>query len=103
MEWSPELQPAYGVYAVECIDSNGIAEPAVANWGVRPTVEKHSAKPLLESHLLKISGNIPQVGDTLRVRWLHRIRSEKKFDSLDDLKTQIAKDEIQAKRFLGLT
>ena len=103
MAWSPELQPAFGVYAVECISSDGIAEPAVANWGVRPTVEKDSVKPLLESHLLKVSGTLPKVGDTVRVRWLHRIRGEKKFESLDDLKAQISKDEIQAKKLLGLT
>ncbi|MSR71815.1 MAG: riboflavin biosynthesis protein RibF [Opitutia bacterium] len=103
MAWSPELQPAFGVYAVECIGAEGIAEPAVANWGVRPTVEKDPVKPLLESHLLKVSGTLPQAGDTIRVRWLYRIRGEKKFESLDDLKAQIAKDEIQAKKLLGLT
>jgi riboflavin kinase/FMN adenylyltransferase len=102
MAWEPELQPAYGVYAVECISASGIAEPAVANWGVRPTVEKDTVKPLLESHLLKVSGNLPQTGDKVRVRWLYRIRGEKKFDSIDDLKAQIAKDEIQAKKLLGL-
>ena len=103
MAWNPELQPAYGVYAVECISVNGIAEPAVANWGIRPTVEKNAVKPLLESHLLKVSGVLPEVGHTMRVRWLYRIRGEKKFGSLDDLKAQISKDEIQAKKLLGLT
>ena len=102
MAWNPELHPAFGVYAVECIGSNGIAEPAIANWGIRPTVEKAPVQPLLESHLLKVSGTLPHVGDSLRVRWLHRIRGEKKFESLDELKTQIAKDEVQAKKLLGL-
>lgn len=102
MAWNPELQPAFGVYAVECINSSGIAEPAIANWGMRPTVEKNAEKPLLESHLLKINGNIPHVGESLRVRWLYRIRAEKKFGSLEELKIQITKDEVQAKKLLGL-
>lgn len=102
MSWAPELLPALGVYAVECVSAEGIAEPAIANWGLRPTVEQNATAPLLESHLLKVSGRLPSVGQQIRIRWLHRIRSEKKFASLEDLKAQISKDEVIARKFLGL-
>ena len=97
--WEPELQPAYGVYAVEVI-FKGEALPAVANYGQRPTVESGPAAPLLEAHVLR--GQAPTTGDTVRVRWLRRIRTEQKFADLTALQAQIAKDTATAKQALGL-
>ncbi len=97
--WEPELKPAYGVYAVEVI-FNGEAMPAVANYGQRPTVESGPVAPLLEAHVLR--GTAPTTGDTVRVRWVRRLRSEQKFADLADLQAQIAKDSTAAKQALGL-
>ena len=38
-------------------------------------------------------------GDVLRVRFLHRLRDEKKFGSLDELKTQINRDVSRAQAY----
>lgn len=102
LSWNPELIPAYGVYAVECVTPEGTAEAGVANWGLRPTVENHNVKPLLETHLLQPVGKIPVVGDCVRVRWLKRLRDEIKFPHTEALKSQIAVDESLAKKFHGL-
>jgi riboflavin kinase/FMN adenylyltransferase len=97
--WEPELKPAYGVYAVEVI-FNGEAMPAVANYGQRPTVESGPVAPLLEAHVLR--GTAPTTGDSVRVRWVRRLRSEQKFADLAALQAQIAKDSTAAKQALGL-
>ena len=97
--WEPELKPAYGVYAVEVI-FKGEAMPAVANYGQRPTVESGPVAPLLEAHVLR--GTAPTTGDTVRVRWVRRLRTEQKFADLAALQAQIAKDSAQAKQALGL-
>jgi len=99
LAWEPELRPAYGVYAVEVI-FNGEAMPAVANYGQRPTVESGPVAPLLEAHVLR--GAAPTTGDTVRVRWVRRLRAEQKFADLAALQAQIAKDSAQAKQALGL-
>jgi riboflavin kinase/FMN adenylyltransferase len=97
--WEPELKPAYGVYAVEVI-FKGEALPAVANYGQRPTVESGPVAPLLEAHILR--GTAPTTGDTVRVRWIRRLRAEQKFADLAALQEQIAKDSATAKQALGL-
>jgi riboflavin kinase/FMN adenylyltransferase len=97
--WQPELQPAYGVYAVEVV-FQGEALPAVANYGQRPTVESGPVAPLLEAHVLR--GAAPTTGDTVRVRWVRRLRAEQKFADLAALQGQIAKDSDLARQTLGL-
>jgi riboflavin kinase/FMN adenylyltransferase len=99
LAWEPELRPAYGVYAVEVI-FNGEAMPAVANYGQRPTVESGPVAPLLEAHVLR--GVAPTTGDDVRVRWVRRLRTERKFTDLAALQAQIAKDSAQARQVLGL-
>ena len=102
LRWQPELIPAHGVYAAEVVTPEGVAEPAVLNWGVRPTVEAAPASPLLEAHLLRPSGPVPTTGDRIRVRWLDRIRDERRFDSLEALRAQIERDRAEAGGRLGL-
>ncbi len=102
LPWSPELLPAFGVHAAEVITPEGVAEPAVMNWGVRPTVEDGPVAPLAEAHLLRPSGRVPVPGDRIRLRWLGRIRGERKFDGLDALRAQVAADIAKAREMLGL-
>jgi riboflavin kinase/FMN adenylyltransferase len=99
LAWEPELRPAYGVYAVEVV-FHGEALPAVANYGLRPTVESGPVAPLLEAHVLR--GEAPTTGDAVRVRWLRRLRAEQKFADVEALRTQIAKDAAQARQALGV-
>jgi len=66
---------------------------AVANYGLRPTVEQ-SIQPRLEVHLL---GECPfGAGDGIKVEWLRFLRPEKKFAGLEQLQTQIAEDRTAA-------
>lgn len=98
LTWSPELQPLYGVYAVQItVPGEKETMPGVANYGLRPTVGADS-EPVLEIHLLAVSPPEFKTGDTLRVEWLSFLRPEKKFPSIDDLKAQIALDKEQATR-----
>ena len=80
-----------GVYAVKL---DGL--PSVANLGIRPTIVG-VPKLLLEVHVLDFSEDL--YGQHVRVEFLHKIRDEMKFDSLDALKTQIGKDVAVARRF----
>ena len=100
--WSPQARPAYGVYVVEAtLAGANEAKPAVANYGVRPTVEGADVQPLLEVHLLgKEDFSSYQPGDELSVELLCFLRPECKFDSLDSLKTQIAADKIEAEKLV---
>jgi len=85
-----EQLPPNGVYVVE---GNGVR--GVANIGVRPTVD-HSPRRSLEVHLF--SSEIPmQYGWDLEVAFLEKIREEQKFESLDRLKEQIARDVESAR------
>ncbi|MDP0495714.1 MAG: riboflavin biosynthesis protein RibF [Verrucomicrobiota bacterium JB024] len=97
--WEPELAPRYGVYAVRA--RANVSEkwiPGVANYGLRPTVEQGTVRPLLEAHMLEpVSWT---TGDTLTVQWLHFVRPEQKFSGLDELKAQIAADREAAAAFL---
>lgn len=102
LPWSPELRPAFGVYAVELVNADGLAEPAVANWGLRPTVESGPVEPLLETHILRASGPLPTTGAAVRIRWLHFLRHEQKFAHLPALQAQIAEDAQAAAVIHGL-
>ena len=82
-----------GVYAVKL---DGL--PSVANLGIRPTIVG-VPKLLLEVHVLDFSADL--YGQHVQVEFLHKIRDEMKFDSLDALKTQIGKDVAVARRFFA--
>ena len=82
-----------GVYAVKL---DGL--PSVANLGIRPTIVG-VPKLLLEVHVLDFADDL--YGQHVRVEFLHKIRDEMKFDSLDALKNQIAKDVAVARIFFA--
>ncbi len=103
LDWHPELLPAFGVYAVELVTPSGVAEPSIANWGLRPTVEAAAPKPVLEVHLLRPTETLPTHGESLRVRWLDYIRPEQKFADLAALERQIKSDVQKASAVHGLS
>ncbi|MBI5884390.1 MAG: riboflavin kinase [Elusimicrobia bacterium] len=67
----------------------------VCNVGVRPTVESAGRK-IVEVHLLDFDGDL--YDSELSVRFLGRIRDERRFKDLSALKAQIAKDVEGARR-----
>ena len=83
--------PRYGVYA-SVTEVNGQLYSSVTNVGVKPTVG--SDRPLAETYIIGFSGSL--YGQQVRVNLCHFIRKEMKFDSLEELRAQIAKDTQQA-------
>ena len=100
ISWSPGLRPRLGVYAVRVTGiKSAAALPAVANYGVRPTVELTS-EPRLETHVL---GACPYgAGDEITFEWLRFLRPEMKFTGLEELHAQIARDVMNARAEFSL-
>lgn len=95
------LLPAEGVYAAVAVLPDGSRRGAVVNVGRRPTVEhgESEAPVKVEVHLLGFGGNLYE--NRIRVELHGRIRSEKRFGSLDELKMQIEADCREAIALLG--
>ncbi|MDE6534927.1 MAG: riboflavin biosynthesis protein RibF [Muribaculaceae bacterium] len=79
-----QLLPSLGVYA-----GRAGSHRAVINIGRRPTLNNGSDISI-EAHVLDFHGNL--YGRHLRLEFLRRLRREKEFSGLDELKTQIQKD-----------
>ena len=88
--------PKRGVYAVTAGRSAGESIPGVANVGVRPTFDGRDET--VEAHLLGFKGDL--YGETLRVRFVDRIRDERKFENVDQLVEQIRRDIEAARQIL---
>jgi len=88
-----EQLPPDGVWSVDCRWEDDW-HSAVANLGRRPTVDS-DVERILEVHLLDWSGDL--YGKSLEVRFKSFLRPEKKFESLDALKAQIALDVQDAR------
>jgi riboflavin kinase/FMN adenylyltransferase len=86
-----EMLPPYGVYAVRADE-----RPGVMNLGVRPTVD--GTKLRIEVHLFDFNGDL--YDQSMRVHLIERVREERKFAGLDELKAQIAKDADTARAIL---
>jgi len=98
-----EMLPPDGVYAtrVELIGDDGIAGRVgsgggVTNIGVRPTVG--GAHRTVETFVFDYTGDL--YGSRLRLHLVARLRGEKRFASLDELKAQIAADAAAARQKL---
>jgi|AFSR01.1.fsa_nt_gi riboflavin kinase/FMN adenylyltransferase len=87
--------PADGVYVTATL-VGGVWRRSVTNIGYRPTVSDDRMR-VVETHILDFSENL--YGISLRTRFLHRLRSERKFASLEDLRAQIAYDVARARRY----
>ncbi|GAC1446689.1 MAG: bifunctional riboflavin kinase/FAD synthetase [Pyrinomonadaceae bacterium] len=88
--------PRRGVYVTATL-IDGAWRRSVTNIGVRPTFENETGNYLIETHILDWSGDL--YGDVVRVRFLHRLRDEKKFAGIEELKRQIAFDAHRAARY----
>ncbi len=94
------VRPARGVYSVRAGVKSGDEThwyDGVANLGVRPTVD--GSRLLLETHLFDFAGDL--YGSYLRVALVDYLRSERKFESFEALKQQIAADSRQARENLA--
>lgn len=93
-----QLLPPYGVYAAWA-EGDEKRWPAVANIGVRPTMEQTDV-PNLEAHLLEPAEDLYK--QTLRIELKAFLRDEAKFSDLDALFLQIKKDGEQSKEVLKI-
>ena len=87
--------PRNGVYVTATL-IEGAWRRSITNVGTRPTFEME-AEPSVETYVMNWSGDL--YGDVLRVRFLYRLRDEKKFASVEDLKRQIAHDVARATNY----
>ena len=92
--------PLKGVFAVTITLESGLTYTGVSNVGTRPSIEDVTAV-LLEAHLFEFSGDL--YGQRVVVSFVKKLRNEKKFDSLEQLKQQISIDSEQAKTFFNQT
>ena len=88
-----KLVPANGVYAVE-VEVLGTTYKGMCNIGMRPTVG--GASRTIETHILDFDQDI--YGLPLRIRFLRRIRDERKFPSLEALRKQLTLDALNCKK-----
>jgi len=99
LPFEAEIAPTFGVFLARYRTLSPrptTPRPAVANFGLRPTVGDETI-PLLEVHSLE---NCPaDYGDTVLVEWIRRLRPERKFDGLEELKTAISADRNEALRW----
>jgi riboflavin kinase/FMN adenylyltransferase len=93
----PYLRPRFGIYAVRGRLADGTILDGAANLGVRPTFEP--PKELLEPYFFDFEGDL--YGRTVEVELIDFLRPEAKYDSLDALKAQMAKDCDEARRRLA--
>lgn len=94
-----KIIPGDGVYAVwvTFVSDPKERHMGMCNIGYRPTVSTGGFKTI-EVHIFDFQGNI--YGQILKIEFISRLRSEKKFEDLQSLKNQLEKDQIQALRVL---
>ena len=92
-----ELIPRPGVYVTQATVDRRTC-PSVTNVGWRPTVAGKNLT--VETHLIDTS--LERSPDTLALAFLHRLRDEERFESLQQLRDQIARDCRRARRFFRL-
>lgn len=102
--WKPA---ASGIFAVQVYGLADQPIPGVANLGIRPSLDPadiNGGRVLLETHCLEWPASLgPEgaYGKIIRVELLHKLHDELKYDSLDSLKTGIAKDCDEARAFFA--
>ena len=92
----PDSLPENGVYAA-LLWLDGVPYPCVLNQGRHPTVPE--GPPTIEAHILDFQGDI--YGREAEVEYLHFLRPEVRFASLEALKAQIAADSRAAREYFA--
>ena len=92
--------PADAVYSGWCTLEDGSCYGCAINIGRRPTFHEHAEHSLLEAHLMDYDGDL--YGSEIRVEFIDFIRSERKFEGIDQLSQQLAQDVTEARIQLGM-
>lgn len=91
--------PLSGVYATKVIGAAAETLHGVTNIGTRPTIGDLT-KAILEVHILDFAGDI--YNRTIEVEFCKKMREERKFGSIDELKAQIQRDIDAGRQYFGL-
>lgn len=91
-----KLIPADGIFAVK-VQHNGSEYKGMAYIGSRPTINGMTRN--IEVNLFDFDKEI--YNETIRMEFLHFVRGDVKFNGLDELKAQIAKDKQDVLRLLS--
>lgn len=95
-----KLVPGRGVYAVDVVMPDGQTHyGGMLNIGFRPTLDDGRGTTI-ETHLFNFSGDL--YGQRLTLRFLHRLRDERRFSSLSDLRAQLRTDADTARKILAI-
>lgn len=90
--------PANGVYCTRCY-VGGIRYNCVTNVGTRPTITGSDENIVCETHIIGYDGDL--YGRKIKVEFYKLLRRERKFDSLENLKTAIKNDIKNAEEYLN--
>ncbi len=91
--------PADAVYAGWCHRADGARHPCAINIGRRPTFYEHAEQSLLEAHLIDFDGDL--YGEQVAVSFVGFLRSERKFNGIDQLIEQLKADVDDARDVLA--
>jgi riboflavin kinase/FMN adenylyltransferase len=91
--------PADGIYAGWFRGRDRVARMASISLGRRPTFYESADASLLEAYVLDFDGDL--YGQPASVQFVHRLRGEVKFESIDALVAQIAQDVETTRRVLS--
>lgn len=92
-----KLIPMNGVYAIRA-ELKGSLYGGMLNIGFRPTLDSASAVKTIEAHLFEASGEF--YGEHVVVHFVKRIRDERRFSGIEELRRQLVKDQSVAKDIL---
>jgi riboflavin kinase/FMN adenylyltransferase len=96
----PKRSPLAGIFVVECLlQGETLWRQGVASVGRRPTVNP-TAAPLLEVHLLDYAADLYR--RHLQVRFLRKLRDERKYEDVPALRAAIAGDAAQARSYFAM-
>ena len=89
----------YGVYAVKIHFKNNLDNYffGIANYGIKPTFSK--SEPILEIHFFDFNKNI--YSELIEVTFKFFIREERKFENVEQLKSQISSDILTCKKYFN--
>ena len=93
---SSVVVPARGVYAGYA-SAGGRRYAACTNIGVAPTFQRAESK--IETYLLDFSGDL--YGSVVDIEFIERIREEKRFSGIEELKGQISRDVEETRLMVG--
>nr|WP_245628150.1 riboflavin biosynthesis protein RibF [Shouchella shacheensis] len=88
--------PRVGVY-VATLEYGGVLYQGMANVGFKPTFVETAPEPSIEVNIFDFDQQI--YDQQVKVTFLQRIRSEQKFNGIEEIKAQLGEDQRQAKAF----